>query len=131
MKLQYVDAWIAKRRRLADRYNALLSDLPVTRPIEKEYAKHAYWVYTIRLSSKAARTCVQEHLSGKGIGTHVFYPICVPDQKPFRSTQNHDDPFEVSRAAADRMLALPFFESLSEHEQDYVVECLEEALEIC
>jgi len=131
VKLRYVDTWIAKRRALADRYNALLSDLPVVRPIQKDYAQHVYWVYTVRLASKIVRTSVQDSLRQKGIGTHVFYPICVPDQTPFRSDQDGEDPFRVSRLAADRMLALPFFESLTEQEQDYVVECLKEALENC
>lgn len=131
VKLRYVDSWIAKRRAIADRYNSLLSDLPVTCPIQQDYARHAYWVYTIRLSSKAVRTCIQEHLAKKGIDTHVFYPICVPDQKPFRSSRAHEDPFRVSRLAADRMLALPFFESLTESEQDYVVQSVGEGLNRC
>ncbi|MFC2082597.1 DegT/DnrJ/EryC1/StrS family aminotransferase [Candidatus Bipolaricaulota bacterium] len=127
VKLRYVDSWIAKRRALADRYNDLLADLPLVYPIQKDYARHSYWVYTVRLTSKSTRAAVQNYLSEKGIGTHVFYPICVPDQKPFKSAQ---DPFRISREAADRMLALPFSESLAEHEQDYVVKCLKEALEL-
>ncbi len=128
VKLRYVDSWISNRRAIANRYSDLLAGLPLVSPIQEDYARHAYWVYTVRLSSKSIRTAVQKHLSEKGIGTHIFYPICVPDQKPFKSAE---DPFRVSRQAADRMLALPFFESLTDYEQDYVVECLREALELC
>jgi len=131
VKLNHVDSWITKRRMLANRYNSLLSDLPIVRPVEKAYAKHSYWVYTVQLPSKSIRSRVQEHLSKRGVGTHIFYPICVPDQKPFRSDQDLVDLFRVSRRAADRMLAIPFCESITEQEQEYVAACLAQALESC
>jgi len=128
VKLQHVVEATQRRRLLAHRYNELLAELPVDLPCEKDYAGHAFWVYTIRLSSRIERERAQRHLEGCGIGTHIFYPICVPDQKPYRGSRNEADPFSISRDAANRMLAIPLFPRMTEEEQDHVVTCLGEAL---
>jgi len=128
VKLEYLDGWIQKRRMLARRYNMLLKDTGVELPIERDYAKHVYWVYSIRLSTKATRDAVRKYLEEKGVETHIFYPVSVPDQEAYKSISPRKDQFPVSRSAAVRMLALPFFPMLTEEEQDYVADTFREAV---
>jgi len=128
IKLEYLDGWIEKRRMLARRYNMLLKDTGVELPIERDYAKHVYWVYSIRLPTKVTRDVVRKYLEEKGVETHIFYPVSVPDQEAYKSISPRKDQFSVSRSAAVRMLALPFFPMLTEEEQNYVADMFREAV---
>lgn len=70
VKLKYLDNWNEKRRSLAKRYNELFSSVQgIETPIEKEYSKHVYWVYSIRTKH---RNKLQEELTTKGIGNHII-----------------------------------------------------------
>ncbi len=131
VKIKYIDGWIRKRRALAGRYKDLLKGTVVKVPIEKAYAKHVYWVYSIKLPTKTSRDRVQEYLAQRDIQTHIFYPVSVPNQEAYRFITPRANQFLVSRHAADRMLALPLFPELTDEEQEYVVKILLEAIKEC
>jgi dTDP-4-amino-4,6-dideoxygalactose transaminase len=121
VKLPYIDQWNAERRRVAERYNELLEDLPaIATPIEAAYAEHVYHQYTVRILN-GKRTQVQKRLAEAGIGTIVYYPVSVHKLPVYE-----DVPYSLPRSceAAGEVLSLPIWPELSRSTQERVVEAL-------
>lgn len=84
-KLKHLDDWNEKRRSLAKTYGKLLSGVGVTLPVERDYAKHVYYVYVIRCKE---RDGLQLHLREKGIHTLIHYPVPVHMQRAYKNFRN-------------------------------------------
>jgi len=122
IKLKHVDRWNEQRRIVAKRYNQLLSVIPtIETPIEKSYAKHVYWVYTVRTKH---REKLQKGLAKKKVGTGIVYAIPIPFQKAYEYLSYKKGDFPVSEQCADEMISIPMFPELTEGEQDYVVQAI-------
>src|SRR5690606_16884595 len=81
VKLKYLDAWIAARRRVAAHYDAALADVDgVTTPVVAAGNDHVYHQYVIRI---VARDAAREFLQSRGIGCAVFYPLPLHMQPCF------------------------------------------------
>lgn len=128
-KLAHLDRWNAARRRAADRYEALLSDLAADGRIELPATmagnEHVWHLYVVKV---ADRDTVLQRLGDAGIGAGIHYPAPVHLTKAFASLGRGVGSFPVAEALADRMLSLPMFPHLTVAQQQRVVEVLEEAL---
>lgn len=125
VKLPYLDQWNAQRRRIAERYNELLEDLPdVTTPIEAAHAEHVYHQYTVRITNQR-RDEIREKLIKAQISTTVYYPIPVHALPVYSDLQ-----FDLPQAwkAASEVLSLPFWPQISRAVQERVADSLREAL---
>jgi dTDP-4-amino-4,6-dideoxygalactose transaminase len=126
VKLKYVDDWNKKRRSIAKRYNDLLSLVPnIEKPIEKEYAKHVYWVYTVRTKYRGK---LQQDLTKMGVGTHIIYAIPIPFQKAFEYLSYKKGDFPVSEKCTEDMISIPMFPELTEEEQNYIVKAIKDSI---
>jgi dTDP-4-amino-4,6-dideoxygalactose transaminase len=119
LKLSYLDDWNEKRRKLAEIYNGILKNTPVTIPMEKEYAKHVYHLYVIR---HKARDKIQQFLLKKGIQTLIHYPIPVHMQEAYHTS----DRLPVTEKICGEILSLPINPWLSEKEVTIVAEYINE-----
>jgi dTDP-4-amino-4,6-dideoxygalactose transaminase len=126
VKLKHVDDWNERRRAIAKRYNELLSLVPnIDMPVEKEYAKHVYWVYTVRTKHRGK---LQQGLTKMGIGTHIIYAIPIPFQKAFEYLSYKQGNFPVAEKCAEDMISIPMFPELTEEEQHYVVKAIRDCM---
>jgi len=126
-KLRRLEAWNARRRVLAARYDELLADrgevvLPATRP-GNEHVWHLYVVQVDR------RTEVLQHLHEAGIGAGIHYPYPLHLTPAFRHLGHTPGDFPVSESAAERILSLPLYPHLCDDQQDRVVEELTRAVD--
>ncbi|UCF16532.1 MAG: DegT/DnrJ/EryC1/StrS family aminotransferase [Phycisphaerales bacterium] len=110
VKLKHLSEWNETRRQLASIYNELLATTAVIRPVEKDYAKHAYHQYVIRSDH---RDLLQRHLEKNQIQTLIHYPIGVHRQKAYENL-TADAPLPVSEEICDQILSLPLYPTLSE-----------------
>ena len=125
VKLPSLDQWNVQRRRIAERYNELLEDLPdIATPIEAAYAEHVYHQYTVRIMNQR-RDEIKEKLSKAHISTTIYYPIPVHALPVYSDLQ-----FDLPQAwkAASEVLSLPFWPQISRTVQDRVADSLREAL---
>src|SRR5215210_6397359 len=125
VKLPYLDQWNAQRRRIAERYNELLEDVPdIATPIEAPYAEHVYHQYTVRILNQR-RDEIKEKLLKAHISTAVYYPIPVHALPVYSDLQ-----FDLPQAwkAASEVLSLPFWPQISLTVQERVADSLREAL---
>ncbi len=119
VKLRHLEKWTEQRRRLADRYNALLFQVDqVACPVEPEYARHVYHVYGIRTSERDA---LQQHLLNQGIQTGIHYPIPVHLQPAYADKVCIAASLETTVQATRELLSLPMYPELHEDQVREVV----------
>jgi dTDP-4-amino-4,6-dideoxygalactose transaminase len=94
-------------------------------PVEKEYAIHVYWVYTVRTKHRGK---LQQDLTNMGIGTHIIYAIPIPFQKAFEYLSYKKGDFPVAEKCAEDMISIPMFPELTEEEQNYVVKVIRDCM---
>ena len=125
VKLRRLSGWIEARRRLASRYTALLSGLPLALPVERPPARHVYHHYTVRFPQRDA---LAKALADLGVGTALHYPLPLPAQPVFgrRATE-----WEFPRAwqASRKVLSFPCFPELTDAEVETVANAVRRALE--
>ena len=121
VKLKYLAGWTEARRRNAERYRKYFSEAALTERVglPEDSAGHIYNQFVIRC---AKRDQLQKHLSTRGIGTEVYYPIPLHLQKCFASLGYKEGDFPEAEAAAREVLGLPVYPELTEQQQRYIVE---------
>ena len=112
VKLKHLDEWNEKRRKIAKLYNKLLGDSNVILPIEKDYAKHVYYLYVVRSKN---RDELKQYLLKNGIQTQIHYPIPVHKQK-ICINLGYSLKLSVSEKICGEILSLPLSPFLKEEE---------------
>lgn len=123
-QLERLDDYVERRNVLAARYDWLLADLPVTRPVVRPGRRSAYHLYVVRVPRRDA---LFAHMRAAGIGVNVHYaPVYL--QPYYRDLGFGPGLCPEAEAYAGETLTLPLYPTLSEAEQDRVVAALGEAL---
>ena len=111
VKLKYLTHWTSERRRVALRYQALLSDTPLQLPREADYAVSAWHLFVVR---HPRRDELKKHLEKHGIGCALHYPLPLHLQKCYASLGYQAGDFPVAEKAARECLSLPIYPELTE-----------------
>lgn len=125
-KLRHLDAWNEERRRVAARYDMLLSDLEeVTRPHVLPGNDHVWHLYVVRVPGREE---VVAKLNEAGIGAGIHYPVPIHLQGAFRDLGHRRGDFPVAERAAQEILSLPIYPGINEAQQERVVDELRKAI---
>lgn len=132
-QMERLDSYLERRHQLAGRYNQLLKDLPVVTPYQDDNSYSAYHLYVIRVGSNGVRdrAAVFNSLRAQGIGVNVHY-IPVHTQ-PYYENLGQQVGYEVSSFPQannyySEAISLPMYATLSNEQQDVVVDALKKAL---
>ena len=121
VKLKRLDDWNQARRKNAQLYNQLLTNVEVIRPEEASYAKHVYHLYIIRVQD---RDGLQKYLQLKGISTGIHYPIPIHLQEAYQYLGYQRGDFPITEEYAKEMLSLPMYPELTEEQIQYVTQAI-------
>ncbi|MEI6572493.1 MAG: DegT/DnrJ/EryC1/StrS family aminotransferase [Alphaproteobacteria bacterium] len=113
-KLKNSEKKILDRRKLADYYNKRLRNYVFT-PSDPDGGRHVYFVYTIQSEN---RNELEKYLFDQGIETRVRDKILLPKHNAFKHFSNEE--YAASKLVADKMISLPFYETMSYSQIDYV-----------
>lgn len=130
-QLKRLHLFIERRQALASRYDSLLEGLPLRTPVRKSYADSALHLYVVRLEGSAqvkSKRQVFEELRELGIGVHVHY-IPVHTQPYYEQLGFRPGDFPEAEAYYEEALSLPLFYTMTDGQQDRVVEALKTVLE--
>lgn len=119
VKLSFLEKWTSNRRQIAEWYNQYLPS-SVIKPTIHEKAKSAFHLYVIQTAN---RDSLQEHLTRKGIGCLIHYPIPPHLQKAYKDLNYSKGDFPVAEKLAKSVLSLPLFVGMTEKQVKYI--CLE------
>ena len=136
VKLRYIAEWDRKRRDAAGRYDRLFREAGlaehgpypargVVLPREMDGTTHVWHQYVVRTGRRDA---LRDFLSGRGIGSEIYYPVPLHMQDALRGLEYREGDFPEAERAAKEVLALPIFPELREDEQETVVAAIAEFL---
>ena len=124
-KLKRLDAWNALRQVAAGIYHELLADSQIGLPVVGDSNEHVWHLYVIEVEE---RDRVLEHLNSMGVGAGIHYPVPVHLQGAYEHLGYGPGAFPNAEAASHRILSLPMYPGITESDQEYVVDCLKQAL---
>jgi dTDP-4-amino-4,6-dideoxygalactose transaminase len=120
VKLKYVDAWIAQRRRVAAIYDRELAGTELELPTPQSDGVHAYHQYVVK---DRDRNALMRDLRQRGIASAVHYPNPIHRQPPFADAGRGLD-LPVTEDVARRCLSLPMYPELSDRQIAQVIAAL-------
>lgn len=126
-KLERFDWEVEQRAKVAARYNQLIEAAcpGIETPCVLPYGSSVYAQYTVQVD---ARDELARLLNAQGVPTAVHYPVPLHLQPAFGLLNYGPGAFPVAEACSQRVLSLPMGPDMSEKQQVFVVEALQEAL---
>jgi dTDP-4-amino-4,6-dideoxygalactose transaminase len=121
VKLRHLDAWTEGRQRNAAFYDDAFGRADLGRAVRTPApakGRHIYNQYVIRVRD---RDLLRQHLTAAGVGTEIYYPLALHQQKCFAYLGYRNGDFPESERAAEETLALPIFPELTAPQLEYVV----------
>ncbi|MFC0384259.1 DegT/DnrJ/EryC1/StrS family aminotransferase [Muricoccus vinaceus] len=112
VRLPLLDAGNARRRAVADAYDAALADGPLAAPYRAPDVEHVFHQYVVRVPG---RESVMERLRVQGIATAIHYPVPVHEQGAYegRIAMGPAGCAETARAAGE-VMSLPIFPEITD-----------------
>jgi UDP-4-amino-4,6-dideoxy-N-acetyl-beta-L-altrosamine transaminase len=129
-QLARLDAFLARRRELAARYQRLLADLPVTMQAPQADAESAWHLFVVRLQGARIQCSHREVFDGMraaGVGVNLHY-IPIHLQPYYRDLGFAPGDFPQAESYYTQALSLPMYPDLSDVQQDHVVDSLRRLL---
>lgn len=125
-QLEKIEEFIDIKRKNANLYTKLLSTIDwIIPPVEKNYVKNIYWMYTIYIDEKKfgiSRDELIAKLKEHWIDSRqVFYPLS--DMPPYKLFWNIDD-LSISRDLSYNALNLPSSTKLNEKQINYICDII-------
>ncbi len=121
-----LETFLHKRERVAQRYMERLQGLDWVRPpVVKPYVRMSWFIYVITLAEGLSRDPIMARMAEQGIPTRGYFaPIHI---QPYIRERFGDlsGTLPVTESVAQRTIALPFHNNLSEREIDIVITALE------
>ena len=126
VKLMHLDEWIEQRRREANLYSQLLSQIEgIEFPYETPHCYHAFNYYTIRLTNpQISRGKLREFLEAQGVATAIYYPLCLHLQESYRPLGYRNGDFPESECAQKEVLSLPIYPELKREQMEEIAELI-------
>ncbi len=125
-----LDAYVAKRHQIANRYDQAFEALPLTRPWQHPDGYSGLHLYVIRLQLdqiKASHRAVFEQLRSDGIGVNLHY-IPVHRHPYYEQLGFKAGDFPEAERYYAEAISLPLYPKLSEADQDRVIQAVAAAV---
>jgi UDP-4-amino-4,6-dideoxy-N-acetyl-beta-L-altrosamine transaminase len=119
-QLSRADEGLARRRELAARYDAAFAAMPAVRPLVGA-SGHAYHLYVIQVEDRKG---LYDYLRTKEIFAQVHY-IPVHTMPYYQDLGWKSGAFPLAETYYAHCLSIPLFPSLTNEEQEYVIDCIQ------
>ena len=127
VKLRQLPANTTARQAVAARYDtALAAVADITIPARESRSSHVFHQYTIQLEQPSRRDTLQHFLKSCGVPTMIYYPLPVHTQPAYAYLGYRAGQFPVAERLCGAVLSLPVHPLLTEEQQDYIVERMED-----
>lgn len=123
IKLKHLESWSNARRLHAKYYDEAFRSLDqVQTPGTESGNVHIYNQYVLRVPK---RDELQAYLHEHQIGNAIYYPIPLHLQECYEHLGYTSGDFPESEKAARETIALPVYPELTQQQQDYVIETIQ------
>lgn len=104
VKLAHLEEWNARRLVLAEEYASALNGAGLVLPIVPTWADSVWHLYVVRTGLREA---LRQHLTDRGVGTLIHYPIPPLSQHAYESLPYEPSEYPISASLANEVLSLP------------------------
>jgi dTDP-4-amino-4,6-dideoxygalactose transaminase len=111
----------ARRRELAARYDAALSDSPARPVAHLPGHTHAFHLYVIRVRERDA---FRNELDRRGVETRVHYPTPIHQHPTYRDLAHPSGALARAEQLARQVVSLPLYPQLTDREADQVTDAV-------
>jgi UDP-4-amino-4,6-dideoxy-N-acetyl-beta-L-altrosamine transaminase len=127
-QLKKLNMFIKRRKHLASKYDEELSKLPVRVPYQNSHTDSSYHLYPILIEDETyTRLEIFDKLRASGIGVNVHY-IPIHTQPYFEKLGFKPEDFPVSEKYYSKCISLPLYQTMTDDQQNYVIDKLKELL---
>jgi dTDP-4-amino-4,6-dideoxygalactose transaminase len=121
VKLRYLDGWTQGRQRNAAYYDSAFAEAGLgpnlSTPLAPAGQRHIFNQYVVRAQNRDA---LKARLAERGIGSEIYYPVPLHQQKCFAYLNYRAGDFPHSERAAAEVLALPVYPELEQAQLAHV-----------
>lgn len=121
IRLKHMEEITNERIKIAGRYNEEIHNELIKRPVLTDGAECVWHQYVIRCEE---RERLIQYLNSKEIGTIIHYPIPPHLSEAYQYLGYRKGSFPVTEHMAETVLSLPMYNGMTEEEQTYVIETL-------
>jgi len=121
VKLDWLDEWTERRRKIARIYSEQLIETGLILPFVPDWADPVWHLYVVQSSN---RDRLQQQLAEAGIGTLIHYPIAPHCQQAYADLEWPQGSMPVAERLAASVISLPIAPQLSENEALAVVDAV-------
>ena len=125
IKLRKLPEWNKRRQAIARHYNEQLAGSGVITPEIPEGGRHVFHCYVIRVLD-AKRDALRQHLSERGIGTGVHYPVPIHLQEASAFMGYRQGDFPVTERLSNEVVSLPMYAELTDAQVETVAGAIKE-----
>jgi len=149
VKLPHFNGYTEKRRHNAALYAERLSKLPGVKtarpedcgcanPADKEasakiilpvaypHSGHIWNQYTLRVIGKGQRDALRAHLTSRGIGSEIYYPLPLHEQACFADLGFAPEEFPCAHRLAGEVISLPIYPEIPSEQIEQVCNAIAE-----
>ena len=130
-QMERLDEFVAKRHILQERYDLLLSGLPIIEPYQDKDSYSALHLYPIQIDSNKVRKNrdqIFNVLRENGVGVNVHYTP-IHTQPYYLQFGFNEGDFPNSESYYSRAISIPLFPAMSIEQQDKIVAMLRKVLQ--
>jgi dTDP-4-amino-4,6-dideoxygalactose transaminase len=135
VKLPHYNSYTEKRKANAAFYTEKLSKLPgvmlasdsqnaadarMILPVAQPNCDHIWNQYTLRLPGAGRRDALKKHLTDRGIGTEIYYPVPMHEQECFAYC-NAKSSCPTAARLAQEVISIPIYPELAPAQRDEVL----------
>ena len=124
-KLTHLDAYIQRRRELAQTYDRELSGTGLALPRVAQGNEHAFYLYVVR---HPERDRIMAALKEREIFVNISYPWPIHTMPAYEQFGEGAGSLPVSEACANEIFSLPMYPALTDDEQRVVIDALREVV---
>ena len=124
-QMKRLDEYVQQRQKLADNYNQLLKGLPITLPHQHPDTYSSYHLYPVLTQNDSDRRALFDYLRNNGIGVNVHY-IPIHTQPYYQKMGFKENDFPEAEAFYKKTISLPLFAQLTNEEQHYISQQLQD-----
>ena len=126
VKLPHLSGYAVKRSENAARYRKNLAALGAHVILPAVSPGHVWNQFTVRVSGAGRRDALRGHLTARGIGSEIYYPVPLHEQACFAYLKYRPEDFPVAHRLANEVLSLPVFPELEAGTIDEVCRAIAE-----
>ena len=125
IKLRKLPEWNKRRQAIARHYNEQLAGSGIITPEIPEGGRHVFHIYAIRVPD-LKRDALRQHLSERGIGTGVHYPVPIHLQEASAFMGYRQGDFPVTERLSNEVVSLPMYAELTDAHVETVAGAIKE-----